>query len=154
MQMMTNTRAFPLKVMGSHGGWEEGGSKQVWHDKIYILKIIPLATVWASSLKGLWVKAEIPVKRLEPRKELQRPIVSFHEVPLCRLHFREIPCLSPDTVQLLARPQKGIKAKQNKTIISMAANQKKKEMSRVIYQLRCQLNFTSKQNISKVASEL
>ena len=36
----------------------------------------------------------------------------------------------------------------------MAANQKKKEMSRVIYQLRCQLNFTSKQNISKVASEL
>lgn len=96
----------------------------------------------------------ITFKRLVPRKELQRPKVSFHEVPFCHLHFGEIPCLSRDTVQFLARPQRDIKAKQNKTVISMAVNKKKKrEMSRVIYQLRCQFNFTSKQNISKVASE-
>ena len=95
----------------------------------------------------------ITFKRLVPRKELQRPKVSFHEVPFCHLHFREIPCLSRDTVQFLARPQRDIKAKQNRNKYGREQKKKKREMSRVIYQLRCQFNFTSKQNISKVASE-
>lgn len=44
-------------------------------------------------------------------KQLQRPTVSFHEAPVVSLTSQEIPCLSPDSAQRLARPSTDIKSK-------------------------------------------
>lgn len=108
----------------------------------------------ASALPPKW---GIRLKKVAPRKELGRLLASFRKTSFCHfhghLHLSEMPrhrsrcCAVPGETP--PPPPKDFKAKQNRTMISMTASQKKKKW---IYQLRCQFNFTSKQNISKVAS--